>query len=136
MAANLLVDASVLVALFSRREADHRWAVGQSGRLSGPWKTCEAALSEAFYLLGAPGRPALAATLHRGALICAFDLAANIDEVLKLMEKYADVPMGLADACLVRMTEIYTNPALLTLDKDFRIYRRHGRRTIPCIMPN
>jgi hypothetical protein len=51
------------------------------------------------------------------------------------MQKYADVPMSFADACLVRMTELLSDPLLLTTDADFLIYRRHGRRTIPCTLP-
>jgi predicted nucleic acid-binding protein len=51
------------------------------------------------------------------------------------MAKYADVPMSFADACLVHMTETLADPVIFTLDTDFRIYRRHGRRTIPCVMP-
>jgi uncharacterized protein len=55
--------------------------------------------------------------------------------VLKLLDKYADVPMGFADACLVRMTETLNDPVLLTTDSDFRIYRRHNRQTVPCMLP-
>ena len=58
-----------------------------------------------------------------------------MDAVLKLLEKYSDVPMSFADACLVRMTEMLNNPVLLTTDADFRIYRRYGRQIIPCAMP-
>ena len=47
----------------------------------------------------------------------------------------ADVPMSFADACLVRMTETLNDPMLLTTDTDFRIYRRHGRQVIPCMLP-
>jgi hypothetical protein len=52
------------------------------------------------------------------------------------MQKYSNVPMSLADACLVRMTETYADAILLTTDTDFRIYRRHGRRVVPCVMPD
>jgi predicted nucleic acid-binding protein len=135
MAANVLVDAGFLISLLSRRDANHRWAVAIAPRYPPPWKTCEAALSEAFYLLGPRGRPALATLLQRGALLCAFRLEADAREVLKLMQKYADVPMSFADACLVRMTETLSNPILLTADADFRVYRRHGRQVIPCILP-
>ena len=55
--------------------------------------------------------------------------------VLELLDKYADVPMSIADACLVRLTEIYPNSILLTTDADFKIYRRLGRRVIPARMP-
>ena len=58
-----------------------------------------------------------------------------MNAVLKLLEKYADVPMSFADACLVRMTEMMNDPVLLTTDTDFRIYRRHGRQIIPCVLP-
>ena len=55
--------------------------------------------------------------------------------VLDLLEKYADIPMSIADACLVRLTEILPDPLLLTTDSDFKIYRRLGRRVIPTRMP-
>ncbi len=51
------------------------------------------------------------------------------------MDKYADVPMSLADACLVRMTETLADPVVVTTDTDFRVYRRHSRQVIPCLMP-
>ena len=54
---------------------------------------------------------------------------------MKLMRKYADVPMSLADACLVRLTEIKADRTILTSDDDFRIYRRHSRHVVPCEMP-
>ncbi|MPZ58086.1 MAG: hypothetical protein GEU91_16640 [Rhizobiales bacterium] len=65
----------------------------------------------------------------------AFHLADNTHAVLGLMHKYADVPMTFADACLVRMTEVLPDPLLLTTDADFRIYRRHSRQTVPCVLP-
>jgi predicted nucleic acid-binding protein len=66
----------------------------------------------------------------------AFDVSGNLDTVLKLMEKYADVPASLADASLVRMTEMLDDPVVLTTDRDFRVYRRHGRHMVPCLMPS
>lgn len=135
MARSVLVDAGFLVALLSRRDANHRWAAAQAPRIPPPWRTCEAALSEAFHLLGVRAAPDIAALLRSRAVVCAFQLDENVEEVLKLMQKYADMPMSLADACLVRMTEALPDPVLLTTDTDFRIYRRHGRQTIPCAMP-
>jgi predicted nucleic acid-binding protein len=135
MARNVLVDAGFLVALLGPRDTHHQWAVSQARSLSPPWTTCEAALSEAFHLVGASGAPNLAALLHRRAVVVAFELAENLEPVLKLIEKYSDVPMGLADACLVRMTETLANPIVLTTDEDFRVYRRHGRQVVPCVTP-
>ena len=135
MAASVLVDAGFVVALLSRRDTHHEWAVAQSPKLAPPWSTCEAALSEAFHLLGARGAPALRALLRRRALRVAFDLGEQLEPVLKLMQKYGDVPMSLADACLVRMTEALSDSVILTTDADFRIYRRHSRQVVPCMMP-
>jgi uncharacterized protein len=135
MAASVIVDASFLVTLLSRRDTNHLGAASQAQRSPPPWKTCEAALSEAFHLLGHRGAPALTELLRRRALVCAFHLGEDVEEVLALMRKYADVPMSFADACLVRMTELLSDPLLLTTDADFRIYRRHSRKTVPSVMP-
>lgn len=64
-----------------------------------------------------------------------FVLADQLEPVLRLIQKYGDVPMSLAEASLVRMTEILPDPILLTIDQDFRIYRRHGRGEVPCVTP-
>lgn len=135
MAASVLVDASFLVALLSRDDTHHEWAAALSQRFPPTWKTCEAVLSEAFHLLGMRGAGALAALLHRRAVTVPFHLSEDVQGVLRLMQKYSNVPMSFADACLVRMTEMVADPVLLTTDADFRIYRRHSRRAIPCEMP-
>jgi predicted nucleic acid-binding protein len=93
-------------------------------------------LSETFHLLDAHGGPALAALLHRRAVVCAFNLDQDLGRTLKLIEKYSDMPMSLADACLVRLTETLDDPLLLTTDTDFRVYRRHSRQAVPCVMPS
>jgi predicted nucleic acid-binding protein len=135
MARNVLVDAGFVVALLSRRDAHHRWAVTQASELPPPWSTCEAVLSEAFHLLGELGAPNLSELLHRGALRVAFTLTENVEPVVRLMEKYSDVPMGFADACIVRMTETIADPIILRTDEDFRVYRRHSRQVVPCVTP-
>jgi predicted nucleic acid-binding protein len=135
MAQRALVDAGFLVALLSRRDANHRWAVAQAAQFPPPWMTCEAVLSEAFHLIGGRGTRNLASLFGRGALVGSFRFSEDIDAVLRLLTKYSDLPMSFADACLVRMTEILNNPILLTTDDDFRVYRRHGRQTIRCVLP-
>jgi predicted nucleic acid-binding protein len=135
MARNVLVDAGFLVALLSSRDSHHQWAVRQASELPPPWSTCEAVLSEAFRLLAGRGAPQLGALLRRRALAIRFDLAANTEPVIKLIEKNSDVPMSLADACLVRMTETLADPVIVTTDRDFRVYRRHNRQIVPCMTP-
>jgi predicted nucleic acid-binding protein len=135
MAGSILVDAGFLVAFLSARDADHDWAVTQASRFPPPWATCEAALSEACHILGARRASALVALLRRRALACTFELGKHSDEVVRLMDKYVDVPMSLADACLVRMTEVLPDPIILTNDADFLVYRRHGRKVVPAVLP-
>ena len=135
MARNIIVDAGFLVALVGDRDAHHSWAAGQAPELHLPWSTGEAVISERVHLLGRRGRPVLSTLLRRHALVIGFSFSENLEPVLKLIEKYSDVPMSLADACLVRMTEILGDPILLTTDEDFRVYRRHGRQLLPCVAP-
>jgi predicted nucleic acid-binding protein len=136
MAGNLLVDAGFLVALLSRHDTHHRWAVTEATQHPPPWRTCEAVLSEAFHLLGTHGTPTLSALVQRRAVHVNFAFDDDMESVLRLLQKYVDVPMSLADGCLVRMTETLSGPLLLTTDSDFRIYRRHSRQIIPCVMPS
>jgi predicted nucleic acid-binding protein len=135
MAANALADAGFLVALMSERDGHHDWARAQAVEYPPVWQTCEAVLSETFHLLGPRGTSAIAALLQRGRLLVRFDFTREQEAVLTLMQKYREVPMSLADACLVRMTETLPDPVVLTTDMDFRVYRRHSRQVVPSIMP-
>ncbi len=135
MGRSVIVDASFLIALWRGNDQSHEWAVEQARNTPPPWFTCESALSEADHLLAPDGCATLRLACRRGAL----QLAPIGDEswptVLDLLDKYADVPMSVADACLVRLTEVLPDPLVLTTDTDFSIYRRLGRRTIPTRMP-
>jgi len=135
MARSVLVDSGFLAALLRQRDSHHAWAAAQARICPPPWHSCEAALSETFYVLGAYGAAQLTTLLERDSLRISFSLAEQQAPVLALMQKYRDVPMSLADACLVRMTEIVADPIVLTTDSDFRQYRRHGRQAVPCALP-
>ena len=130
-------DAGPLVAILNRRERHHSWARRQFARIEPPAITCEAAISETCFLLRGidHGVDALMKLLHRGAIATRFSLADELPSVAKLLKRYASVPMSLADACLVRMSEQFANSTVLTLDSDFRIFRKSGRTVIPTLMP-
>jgi uncharacterized protein len=70
-----------------------------------------------------------------GAIAIAFDLQEQASNVRVLMSRYESVPMSFADACLVRMSEQIPNSAVMTLDSDFKIYRRHRNEEISVIQP-
>ena len=104
-----------------------------------PLLTCEAVLSETCFLLRkrhASQTPIVFEMLKEGLIIIPFQATDHAHALQVLMQKYADVPMSFADACLVRMAECYDDSAILTLDADFRLYRKHGRQCIDAIMPD
>ncbi|HEY2951830.1 MAG TPA: pilus assembly protein [Verrucomicrobiae bacterium] len=135
MARNYIADSSALVALVSCDDQHHGWIAAHIDTSPWPWLTCEAALTEAFHLAGIRGAPQFKQMLRRGAVVLSFHLGYELGPVLTLMDKYADVPMSLADACLVRMSETLPDPVVLTTDADFKIYRRHSRQVVPCLLP-
>jgi predicted nucleic acid-binding protein len=133
----VLLDTGPLIALIDRRDRHHAWVAAQFDQILPPLLTCEAVLAEACYLAPRAGRPAeeTLLLLERGVLRLAFDLGDNLGQVSTLMKRYASVPMALADACLVRMSELVAESVVMTLDSDFHIYRRHKRQQIPVLIP-
>jgi len=134
----VLVDTGPLVAFLNRADRYYKWAVERAAAISPPLFACEAVISEACFLLrNIPNAPdALLELVKRKLVAVPFQLGQETTAVKKLMARYGNVPMSLADACLVRMSEQYAGSVLLTLDQDFRIYRRLGRQVIPVIAPD
>ena len=99
--------------------------------------TCEAVLTEACFLYArAGGDPAkIIGKVRQGLLDATFTLASEAAGIELPMRRYADTPMALADACLVRLSEVHKDCRVLTLDKHFKHYRRYGRSVIPLISP-
>jgi uncharacterized protein len=134
---SFLLDTGPLVALLNRADVHHTWATEQWGRIRPPLMTCEAVISEACFLLRGldRGSGAVLEAIKRGAVQISFRVADHIVRVEQLTHKYSQVPMSLADACLVCMAELQPESTVFTIDSDFRIYRKHGRTTIPTLMP-
>jgi predicted nucleic acid-binding protein len=132
-----IADAGPLVAYFDRSERHHGWAVAQVTNLQPPLLVCEPVVAETMYLLGAVARAqdALLALLENGALKIAFRVDEHLHELRNLCRKYRDQPMSLADACIVRMAELYDRHSIFTLDSDFLVYRKHGRAPLALIQP-
>jgi len=131
----VIADAGPLVAYINREERHHLWARNEFSRIDQPLLTCDAALSEAFFLLqnAAQGTEALLRLLERGLVLSVFNLTDELPAVVELIRRYQDIPMSFADACLVRMAELHRNSKVFTLDGDFQIYRKNRRQTIPLI---
>jgi predicted nucleic acid-binding protein len=132
-----LTDSGPLVALLDRSDLFHDWAREQFNHISRPIWTCEGVIAEVCHLLEDSGVPAWGALelIERKIVAIDFDLEKANDRVLALMKKYRDTPLDFVDACLVTMAEGRRNCRLITVDSDFRIYRRFERQTIPLIIP-
>lgn len=134
----VLLDAGPIVALLSPRDAWHEWARETFGAIEGSLVTCEPVLAEASLLLRQKPEAPLKVLdfVIRRVVRLDFRLEFELLAVRSLMNRYQSVPMSLADACLVRMSELEPRSSVMTLDADFRIYRRSGRLAIPVIMPS
>jgi predicted nucleic acid-binding protein len=137
MADLVLADTGPLVAFLDRNDPYHLWACERIREFTGPLLTCEAVLSECAHLTerADPGNQQLMTLLRLGGLRLTYSLRPDLEAVATQMAKYRDVPMSLADACLVRMSELHDRARVFTLDSDFKRYRRHGRQAIPLIIP-
>ena len=127
-----LLDTGPLVSFLASGLRHHTWTVEQWKRLHPPLLTCEPVLTEAVFLLKREGRDAdpLFALLERGVIRIALDVQEEQADLRALMHRYRNRPMSLADACLVRLSEIHMTGEVFTLDSDFRIYRRHGNSKV------
>lgn len=133
----VLLDTGPLVSFLGSGLAHHDWAVEQWKRLRPPLLTCEPVLTEAAFLLKREGREAdvLFALLKREVIRIGLAIQDEQADIRALMRRYRNRPMSLADACLVRLSEIHDTGRVFTLDSDFRIYRRHGNQAIPLLVP-
>ncbi len=129
-----IADTGFVVAFLNRRDRHHEWADHIGMHASEPLLTCEAVLAEAIFQVSSAG--AVLGLVQEGFLQLAFDLRANLPEVLDLAERYRDRSPDLADLCIIRMTELYEDLPVFTVDEaDFRVYRRNRRDVIPIICP-
>jgi uncharacterized protein len=137
MIGGVIVDTGPLLALLDRRDQFHAWVRARFAEIVPPLLTCEAVLTETCYLARRldGGTHAALDLLDRDVIRLAFGLDENLAPVVALMRRYANVPMSLADACLVRMSELCSDGAIFTLDSDFQVYRRHKRQKIPLLIP-
>jgi uncharacterized protein len=132
-----IVDTGPLVALIDRGERHHAWVRQCLPELEVPLLVCEPVLAEAMYLLRQlpKAKDALFRLLENGALKISFRVEEHLPLLRRLNQKYQDVPMSFADACILRMAELHDRHAVMTLDSDFSVYRKHGRTPLALIHP-
>ncbi len=137
-AERILADTGPLVAVMNERDVRHAWAREVFARIEPPLFTCEAVLSEAQFILHERGGDArkVLRWVRDGVLRLGFEVGDDIERLMELQHSYRDIPMSFADACLVRMSELWERSRVLTIDSDFRTYRRNRRQVIPLLAPD
>ena len=137
MAEVVLLDTGPLVALADRSEEFHQWAASQLHRMHAPMVTCGAVLAEAGFVVRQHplALARMRRLLERGNIISMEENQEIWLRAISLMERYANVPMSFADACLIAMTEITPGARVFTLDRDFLIYRQDGEKPIALLAP-
>ncbi len=129
-----ILDAGPLIASLNRQDEHHHWAIQTLEHLGPPFYSCAEAMAEAAALTGQPS--AVVEMIASREIVLDFDLAEQTAGVIRLLKKYADLRIDLADACIVRMTELIRDCRVITVDrKDFSVYRRNGRDLIPIVSP-
>jgi uncharacterized protein len=133
-----IVDTGPLVAILDVSDSFHGWATEKMKTIQPPLITCEAVLTEVCFLLRQHEKAlaVIALLIERGILAINFSLAEEIGSVFQLLNRFKNVPISLADACLVRLSELNPECHVFTLDGDFQIYRRNRRQKIPLVIPD
>jgi predicted nucleic acid-binding protein len=126
----VLLDTGVIVALLDRSEKYHHACAAAIRDLDAPLITCEAVLAESCYLLrNLPGAPeAVIENVAAGIFQVPFQLSREAPAVKQVLRKYRDRRIDLADACLICLADQFETADILTLDKDFEVYRWSRRK--------
>ena len=130
-----LVDAGPLLAFLDPSDLSHEQAVEAIRQLPLPLLSVEAVLSELTFLLRRNRKDMVHALrlVEEGVVALVPMYPDEGPRLLELMQRYANVPMSFADACLVRLSELFPQAPLLTFDRDFQIYRRNQHEPLPLV---
>jgi len=128
------LDAGPLIAALTAEDQYHEWACQTLRRLGPPFYSCPEAMAEVAAMTENPA--AVVEMIKEGDICLDFNLSEQADVVLRLLNKYRGQKIDLADACIIRMSELTRDCRVVTTDrKDFAVYRRNGRDQIPIIVP-
>ena len=132
----VLLDTSCIVALLDRSERCHRRCVEAVTNLEATLVTCEAVIAESCYLMRTTtgAVDAILANVDRGVFQIPFRLTDSMKRARSLLRRYSKVPMDFADACLVCIANELKTGRILTLDRDFEVYRWHRNRSFEMLI--
>jgi uncharacterized protein len=128
-----IADTGFLVAFANARDLHHAWALDVAEQVMEPLLTCEPVLAETAFHLADVGL--VLEMISEELIRLAFNCNEHFPQLVALAKRYKDRKPDLADLCLVRMSELHPKHSIITVDEDFRVYRRNKREVIPTISP-
>lgn len=128
-----IADTGFLVAFANARDLHHAWALDVAEQVTEPLLTCEPVLAETAFHLANVGL--VLEMIFEELVRLSFDCNDHLPQLAALAKRYKDRNPDLADLCLIRMSELYPKHSVITVDQDFRVYRRNKREVIPVIFP-
>ena len=133
----VLLDTGVIVALLDRSERQHQTCVSIVKALTQPLVTCEAVVAESCYLVREmpSAADAILENVEKQIFQVPFSVARSASAVRRILRRYRDQNIDLADACLIRLAEEVETGEILTLDADFRVFRWRRNRPFELLIP-
>jgi predicted nucleic acid-binding protein len=128
-----IADTGFLVAFANARDLHHAWAMDVAEHITEPLLTCEAVLAETAFHLADVGL--VLEMISEELIRLPFNCNEHLPQLAALAKRYKDRKPDLADLCLIRMSELHPKHSVITVDEDFRVYRRNKREVIPMISP-
>jgi uncharacterized protein len=128
-----IADTGFLVAFANARDLHHAWALDVAEQVTDPLLTCEPVLAETAFHLADVGL--VLEMISEELINLAFNCNEHLPQLAALAKRYKDRKPDLADLCLIRMSELHPKHSIITVDEDFRVYRRNKREVIPMISP-
>ena len=133
----VLLDTGVIVALLDRSERHHSLCASVIETVAAPLVTCDAVIAESCYLLrrlqGAS--EAVLENVDSGVFQIPFQLSRSVPQIRRIFRKYRDREVDLADACLIHLAGELGSPEILTLDRDFNVYRWGTNKAFRLLVP-
>jgi len=127
----IVVDTGPIVAAASVRDADHAASLAALSALREPALMSPFVATEVCYFISTRATPTAEAAFLRSLVAGTFKLAelraSDLERTAELVEQYASLPLGAADASVIALAERHNITTVLTLDRrHFTIVRpRH-----------
>jgi uncharacterized protein len=132
----ILIDSGPLIALFDSSDKYHKKTVDFIKNNKSQLITSLASITETLHLLDFNRNAQIdfLEWISRGAVEIYNIQNSDFSRLKGLTEKYQDMPMDFADACLVYLAEKLSIFTIATIDRDFTIYRIKGKKKFKVIL--